>query len=143
MRLVAGPVRGQHGALHLRQARAPLWLAGPRIRSGPVAEAVRSVDLLPTCLAALDFPEIDGADATGRTASERGVAPDVLLRRQDGRVLDAVLDRDAPAAERLYLLLLDGMHLTELDAALAESPSASRTCARCASARRPSRTARS
>ena len=33
------------------------------------------------------------ASATWRSASERGVEPDVYLRRQDGRPLDEVLDR--------------------------------------------------
>jgi len=89
---------GTHGALNVRQSRAPLWLAGPRVRPGRYELGVRSVDVAPTALAACGFPAIDGADATGRTSSERGVAPDVLLRRQDGRVLEELLDRTgAPA----------------------------------------------
>jgi hypothetical protein len=119
-----GPYAGNHGALHVRQSRAPLWLAGPRIRPGRHPLAARAVDVAPTALAALDFPLVDGADATGRTASERGVAPDVHLARQDGRVLEEVLDRRSAPARRLYVLLLDGLHMTELDDALARDPAA-------------------
>jgi hypothetical protein len=119
-----GHQAGNHGALHVRQSRAPLWLAGPRIRPGVHGLAARAVDIAPTLLAALDFPKLDGADASGRTASERGVAPDVYLRRQDGRVLDELLDPSAPAPERAYLFLLDGLHPTELERRLADDPAA-------------------
>jgi len=115
---------GTHGGLHVRQSRAPLWLAGPRIRAGRHALAARAVDVLPTALAACGFPEIDGADASGRTASERGRPPDVLLRRQDGRVLEEILDRAGPAAERLYVFLLDGLSQTELERRLEADPAA-------------------
>ena len=119
-----GSQRGQHGALHVRQSRAPLWLAGPRIRPGVYELAARAVDIAPTALAALDFPLIDGRDATGRLASERGVAPDVLLRRQDGTVLEQILDRDATAPRYLHIFLLDGMHASELDERLELDPEA-------------------
>ncbi len=115
---------GTHGALNVRQSRAPLWFAGPRIRPGVHDLAARAVEIAPTALEALGFPRIDGADASGRTSSERGVAPDVLLRRQDGRVLEEILDlREAPA-ERLYILLLDGLSHTELEDRLANDPGA-------------------
>jgi hypothetical protein len=117
-----GPYAGNHGALHVRQARAPLWFAGPRVRPGRHRLAARAVDLAPTILAACDFPRIDGADHSGRTASERGVEPDVYLRRQDGRVLEEVLDRAAAPARRAYLFLLDGLHMTELEARLEAEP---------------------
>ncbi len=117
-----GPYAGNHGALHVRQSRAPLWLAGPGVRPGRHPLAARSVDIAPTILAACGFPAIDGADHSGRSASERGVSPDVLLKRQDGRPLDEVLDRDATPAVRAYLFLLDGLHMTELESRLAEEP---------------------
>jgi len=88
---------GTHGGLQVRQARGPLWFSGPGLRAGRFELAARSVDIAPTCLAALDFPLIDGADATGRTSGERGVAPDVLLARQDGRVLREILDPRPPS----------------------------------------------
>jgi len=115
---------GTHGALNVRQSRAPLWLAGPRVRPGRYELGVRSVDVAPTALAACGFPAIDGADATGRTSSERGVAPDVLLRRQDGRVLEELLDRTGAPARRLYVFLLDGLSHTELERRLADDPAA-------------------
>lgn len=118
----SGSQPGTHGSLHVRQARAPLWLSGPGVRAGRHAMAVRSVDIAPTCLAALGFPMIDGADATGRTSSERGVAPDVLLARQDGRVVSEVLDGSAPRPTRLYVFLCDGLHQTELQDRLARDP---------------------
>ena len=80
---------GQHGALDVVQSRAPLAFAGPGIRPGAYDTAPRHVDIAPTVCRLLGFPKIDGKDASGRTASERGVAPDVYLQRQDGRVLDA------------------------------------------------------
>ncbi len=113
---------GSHGALHVRQARAPLWFAGPRVRAGRHALAARAVDIAPTALAAAGFPRIDGADATGRRASERGVAADVLLARQDGRVLEEILDLSGAPAERVYLFVLDGLHPTELEDRLASEP---------------------
>ena len=120
-----GTQPGTHGALHVRQARAPLWLSGKGVRRGVHALAARAVDIAPTCLAALGFPRIDGCDATARTASERGVAPDVYLARQDGRVLRELLDADAPdKPRRLYVFLLDGLHQTELEDRLARDPEA-------------------
>jgi hypothetical protein len=115
---------GTHGALHVRQSRAPLWLSGPGVRWGVHELAVRAVDIAPTCLAALGFPKIDGADASGRTAGERGVAPDVLLARQDGRVLDEILEKSGNPPRRLYIFLLDGLHQTELEERLAREPEA-------------------
>jgi len=115
---------GTHGALHVRQSRAPLWLAGPGVRRGVHELAARAVDIAPTCLAALGFPKIDGADASGRTASERGAAPDVYLARQDGRVLEEILEPAAKPPSRLYVFLLDGLHFTELEDRLARDPAA-------------------
>ncbi len=117
-----GPNAGNHGALHVRQARAPLWFCGPRIRAGEHGLAARAVDIAPTLLAACGFPKTRGADATGRSAEERGVGPDVYLARQDGRPLDEILDPTALPATRAYLFLLDGIHMTELDARLEAEP---------------------
>jgi hypothetical protein len=116
---------GTHGALHVRQSRAPLWFSGPGVRRGVHELAARAVDIAPTCLAALGFPRIDGCDASGRTASERGVAPDVFLARQDGRAAHELLDgTSGDAARRLYVFLLDGLHQTELEDRLARDPDA-------------------
>ncbi|MBW2382302.1 MAG: alkaline phosphatase family protein [Deltaproteobacteria bacterium] len=110
-----GLQKGQHGGLHVRQSRAPLWIAGRGVVPGIHDLAARAVDLAPTLLSALGFPAIDGRDATGRTSSERGVAPDVLLRRQDGEVLEVLLDRAPEPPRYLYIFLLDGLHPTELE----------------------------
>jgi hypothetical protein len=115
---------GTHGGLHVRQSRAPLWLAGAGIAPGHYDRAARAVDIAPTVLSALGFPPIDGRDATGRTASERGVAPDVLLRRQDGTVVEEVIDRSAKPPRYLYIFLLDGLHHTELEHRLESDPAA-------------------
>ncbi len=122
----SGSQPGTHGSLHVRQARAPLWFSGPGVRVGRHPMAVRSIDIAPTCLAALGFPLVDGADATGRTSSERGVAPDVYLARQDGRaageLFDDVDDVDGVRPTRLYVFLCDGLHQTELQDRLARDP---------------------
>lgn len=115
---------GIHGGLQVRQARGPLWFSGPGVRTGHYELAARAVDIAPTCLEALGFPLIDGADASGRTSSERGVAPDVLLARQDGRVLREILDPDAKPPDRLYIFLIDGIHPTELEDRLERDPEA-------------------
>lgn len=113
----SGNQPGTHGALHVRQARAPLWFSGPGVRAGRHEIAARSVDIAPTCLAALGFPTVDGAGPAGEPSA------DVHLARQDGRVLREILD-DASGRRptRLYVFLLDGMHQTELDDRLARDP---------------------
>ncbi|MEI8238079.1 MAG: alkaline phosphatase family protein [Actinomycetota bacterium] len=112
----AGHQPGQHGALHVRQARAPLWFSGPGVKVGRHALAARSVDIAPTVLAALGFPTVDGVDAAGNPSAN------VLLARQDGRVLDELLDASATRPRRLYVFLLDGLHQTELEDRLARDP---------------------
>ncbi|MBI4516541.1 MAG: alkaline phosphatase family protein [Deltaproteobacteria bacterium] len=104
---------GQHGALDVVQSRAPLAFAGPGVRPGLYESAPRHVDIAPTICRALGFPAIDGANETGRTAAERGVAPDVYLKRQDGNVLDEVLDPGQRPA-RVYVVIFDGLSNSEL-----------------------------
>ncbi len=113
---------GQHGALHVRQARAPLWLVGRGLKHGRHDLAAREVDIAPTVLAALGFPKVDGRDATGRTSTERGAPPDVLLARQDGRVIEEVLEPEGPQPKYAYVLLLDGLHQTALEELLRDHP---------------------
>jgi hypothetical protein len=84
---------GQHGALDVIQSRSPLAFSGPGVKRGQLIEAAsRQIDIAPTIARLMGFPLIDGMDITGRTSSERGVGPDVYLTRQDGRVLEEVLD---------------------------------------------------
>jgi hypothetical protein len=111
---------GQHGALDVVQSRAPLAFAGPGIRAGVYDTAPRHIDIAPTICRLMGFPSIDGKDWSGRTASQRGVAPDVYLRRQDGRVLDEIIDSDQ-RPERVYFVLFDGLSHSELQALLDRS----------------------
>jgi hypothetical protein len=104
---------GQHGALDVVQSRAPLAFAGPGIRPGVYDGAPRHIDIAPTLCRLMGFPLIDGKDWSGRTASERGSAPDVYLARQDGRVLEEILVGDA-RPERVYVVLFDGLSNSEL-----------------------------
>ena len=116
---------GQHGALDVIQSRSPLIFSGPGVRRGELSEAAsRQVDIAPTIARLMGFPLIDGRDATGRTSSERGVAPDVYLARQDGRVLEEVLDPASGRPERVYIILLDGQSHTELRHRLETEPDA-------------------
>src|SRR6266567_3464491 len=82
---------GQHGALDVVQSRAPLIFSGPGVVSGETDVVCSHVDVTPTLAKLLGLPLIDGKDSSGRTSSERGVRPDVYLKRQDGRVLEEVL----------------------------------------------------
>jgi len=105
---------GQHGSLDVIQSRSPLIFSGPGMKKGVMVDALpRQIDIAPTIAKAMGFPLIDGRDSTGRTSSERGVRPDVYLRRQDGEVIDEVFEGDE-RPERVYIMLLDGQSHTEL-----------------------------
>lgn len=107
---------GQHGALDVVQSRAPLAFAGPGIKPGKYGSAPRHVDIAPTVCHFMGFPKIDGKDWSGRTASQRGVAPDVYLKRQDGRVLEEIIDARAASAppRQVYFVIFDGLSNSEL-----------------------------
>jgi arylsulfatase A-like enzyme len=116
---------GQHGALDVIQSRSPLVFSGPGIKRGAVVEAlVRQIDIAPTIAQMLGFPLIDAMDSTGRTSSERGVAPDVYFKRQDGEAIEEVFGGSAAAPARVYILLLDGQSHTELRHRLDSDPGA-------------------
>jgi len=104
---------GQHGTIDVVQSRAPLVFSGPGVSEGVTDTICAQVDVAPTLAKLLGLPLIDGKDSTGRTSSERGVARDVYLKRQDGRVIEQILD-GASAPERAYILLFDGLSNTEL-----------------------------
>ncbi len=108
-----GLQRGQHGALDVVQSRAPLAFAGPGVRPGVYDALARHVDIAPTVCRLMGLPPIDGANWSGRTASERGVVADVYLKRQDGRVLDEILG-DGTQPQRAYLVIFDGLSNSEL-----------------------------
>ena len=104
---------GQHGALDVVQARAPLIFSGPGVRPGTSDAAARHIDIAPTVAKLMGFPTIAGTDATGRPSTE------VYLRRQDGRPLDEIMDGNGARPERTYILHLDGMSNSELHRQLA------------------------
>ena len=110
---------GQHGALDVVQSRAPLVFSGPGIKPGMTDAICAQVDVAPTLALLLGLPLIDGKDASGRTSSERGVEPDVYLKRQDGKPIVEILDLDGDGQprsrpDRVYIMLLDGLSNTEL-----------------------------
>lgn len=110
---------GQHGALDVVQSRAPLVFFGPGIKPGVTDAVCAQVDVAPTLALLLDLPLIDGKDASGRTSSERAVEPDVYLKRQDGKPMEEILDREPQGSlrrrpERVYIMLLDGLSNTQL-----------------------------
>ena len=55
----------------------------------------------------MHFPEFEGRGADGAPAR-------VMLKRQDGVALMDIVDRNAPAPELVYLILLDGLSHSEL-----------------------------
>lgn len=118
---------GQHGSLDIIQSRCLLAMAGPGVRPGPLDAHVREVDIAPTIAYIMGFPVIDGCDATGRSSTQRGVGPDVYLRRQDGRVLAEAVDDEALSRGerpgRVYIFLMDGVSHTELVRRLGEPES--------------------
>ncbi len=94
-----GTQPGQHGALDVVQSRAPLIFSGPGVKRGPHQLAARHVDIAPTIAHAMGFPSIDGT----------------YLKRQDGRVLDEILDNGSSERPRtVYMILLDGLSHSEL-----------------------------
>ena len=105
---------GQHGALDVVQSRAPLVFSGPGVKPGVTDAICAQVDVAPTLALLLGLPLIDGKDASGRTSSDRGAEPDVYLKRQDGEPIEEILDRDGQRPERVYIMLLDGLSVTEL-----------------------------
>ncbi len=114
---------GQHGALDVVHSRSPLIFSGPGVRQGVRTDALsRQVDIAPTIAKLCGFPLVDGMDETGRTSSERGVKPDVYLKRQDGRVLEEIIDDSGKRPERAYIFLLDGKSNTELKHRLETDP---------------------
>ena len=109
-----GREAGQHGHLDAIQSRAALVFSGVGVRRGAIETVVRQVDIAPTIARLAGLPLVDGADITGRRSSERGVAPDVYLRRQDGAVIEEVIDEAGWKPALVYLLLIDGLPHSEL-----------------------------
>ncbi len=105
---------GQHGALDVVQSRAPLLFAGPGVKAGRYKIATRHVDIAPTIACLMGFPEIEGLDHAGLPSSS------VYIKRQDGRVLDEIIEPGRAAL--VYMILLDGLSNSELHFQLARDP---------------------
>lgn len=90
-----GGERGEHGSLGVVQVRAPFVLSGAGVRrQGLIPASGRLVDVAPTVLALL------GAGTTPA--------------RQDGRVLDELLDPDQPPPGHVIGFLWDGTNANVL-----------------------------
>lgn len=103
---------GEHGSLDVVQSRAPLIIAGAGVRRlGRIAAHARMVDVAPTLAALLGVEPADGG----------------LLRRQDGRVVDEVIETSARPA-RVVAFLCDGTNANVLYAmaAAGELPAVAR-----------------
>lgn len=104
-----GGHRGEHGSIGVVQARAPFVIAGAGVRAeGMIPVAARLVDIAPTVLALLGATPGEGIGCNG---TSRG---DALLHRQDGEVIDAVLDAGATPPQQVVGFLLDGTNANVL-----------------------------
>lgn len=114
---------GEHGSIGVVQARAPFIIGGAGVRGrGRIAESCRLVDVAPTVLALLGMGETDGIGENGRPRAAR-------LARQDGEVLDGVLDGRRP--EHVVGFLMDGANPNVLHDAIdrGEAPNLARIAA--------------
>ncbi len=122
-----GGERGEHGSMSAVQARAPFILAGAGVKEqGLVARSCRLVDVAPTVLALMGAaPHPEGVGLNGRRREG------ALLRRQDGDVLDDLLDRQAARPDHVVGFLLDGCNPNVLYDAVAggEAPNIARLLA--------------
>jgi phosphonoacetate hydrolase len=122
-----GGERGEHGSLGTVQVRAPFVLAGAGVRQdGLVPRAGRLVDVAPTVLALLG-----AAPAPGAVGPSGRPLPGGLLARQDGSVLDDLLDPTARRPRHVVGVLFDGCNPNVLYdmAASGEAPNTARLLA--------------
>lgn len=121
-----GGHRGEHGSIGVVQARAPFVMAGAGVRQqGMVDRAARLVDIAPTVLALMGAEPSDGIGPSGL------VRPDALLARQDGEVIDGLIDDTSPAPRHVIGLLWDGTNANVLHDMVArgEAPNVARLMA--------------
>jgi phosphonoacetate hydrolase len=111
-----GGERGEHGSLGIVQARAPFVLAGAGVkRQGVIPRSCRLVDVAPTVLALLGAEPAAGSDGGGAGVGPNGaVLEGALLNRQDGQVLDDLLDPSAPGPDHVVGFLWDGTNANVL-----------------------------
>ncbi len=122
-----GGERGEHGSMGVVQARAPFILAGAGVKAlGAVPRACRLIDVAPTVAALMGVaPHPGGVGLNGRPR------PDARLRRQDGEVLDDLIDSREPPPDHVVGLLFDGCNPNVLydAAARGEAPNVARLMA--------------
>lgn len=122
-----GGARGEHGSMSAVQARAPFILAGAGVKQlGLVPRSCRLVDVAPTVLALMGgAPHPDGVGLNGRPMEG------ALLRRQDGAVLDDLIDHASAPPEHVMGFLFDGCNPNVLYDAVAagEAPNVARLLA--------------
>ncbi len=118
---------GEHGSMGAVQARAPFILAGAGVRAaGIVPRSCRLVDVAPTVLALMGAAaHPDSVGLNGRPLAGG------LLRRQDGVVLDDLIDDGQAPPEHVVGFLFDGCNPNVLydAAARGEAPNVARLMA--------------
>jgi hypothetical protein len=117
-----GGHRGEHGSIDVVQARAPFVVAGAGVRTdGLVQRACRLIDVAPTVAALMGVAPTD-------SVGENGAAREGLLRRQDGEVVDGLVDEAAPRPDHVIGFLFDGANANVLYdmAASGEAPNVAR-----------------
>lgn len=101
--------RGEHGSLDVVQARAPFIISGAGIKQqGMVDRHCRLVDIAPTVLSLLGVEPTIGAGPAGLPRD------DAFLSRQDGDLIQGLVDRRAEAPERVLAFLMDGTNANML-----------------------------
>jgi predicted AlkP superfamily pyrophosphatase or phosphodiesterase len=114
-----GDVRGGHGSLDVTQSRATLLVSGRGARRKPLdpmdelGMATRHVDVAPTVARVLGVSE----NAVARylndgTATDNLAAPPGLLARQDGKVLNDLLEPRVTT----FVVVVDGLDPTAISA---------------------------
>ncbi|MCB1005526.1 MAG: alkaline phosphatase family protein [Acidimicrobiales bacterium] len=122
-----GGHRGEHGSIGVVQARAPFVMAGAGVAArGLVDRSCRVVDVAPTVL------RLAGASPAPSSTGQNGrPLAGGLLARQDGQVLDDLLDPDQAPPEHVVGILWDGTNANVLYdlAARGEAPNVARLMA--------------
>ncbi|MCU1353711.1 MAG: type phosphodiesterase/nucleotide pyrophosphatase [Acidimicrobiales bacterium] len=122
-----GGERGEHGSMGVVQARAPFILAGAGVKElGLVPRSCRLVDVAPTVLSLMGVAP--HPDAVGLNGQRR---EDGLLRRQDGEVLEDLIDHPSGRPDHVVGFLLDGCNPNVLYDAIGrgEAPNVARLLA--------------
>ena len=105
-----GGHRGEHGSIGIVQARAPFLIAGAGVAArGMVPSACRLIDIAPTVL------RLAGAAPAPESIGQNGrPLAGGLLARQDGRVLDDLIDDGQAPPEHMVGILWDGTNANVL-----------------------------